>query len=190
MATLVAFVHNNALDDLRREKGDNLWILGCAGFTRSCAAIQNLANEEKLSWLTVCDPGMHFVFKIGLVRVRVSKGDEDGVPNQNTLTGVVQEVEQYRATYLDGFFDPEYSDCVWRFVILKHRNGNVDRVELQLIRAKSAEAVRSWIMPLAADITGLLPWAKEATYVKVPPADVKDISFGKPKTGRSKEKNG
>src|SRR5260221_12020012 len=69
MATLVAYVHNNALGDLRRETGHNLWILGCAGLTRSCGAIQNLADEEKLPRRTVSDPGMHIAFKIRLALV-------------------------------------------------------------------------------------------------------------------------
>lgn len=178
VASLIGFVHNDALVDMKPKKGDNCWLLGGAGFVRSCAAIQHLAREKRFPWLTISDPSMHFVFRVGSVQVRVCKGDEEGSPNGNSMTRVGEEVALYGVIYLDGFFDPDYADCVWRFVIVKRRDGRVDRVEFQLVRAPKGETVRSWAMPLKADISGLLEWDKSASYTELPAADVPDITFG------------
>jgi hypothetical protein len=185
MATLVAFIHDNALSDLHGEKGDNSWVLGCAGFARSCAAIKKLADEKRFPWLTIYDSSMHFVFRIGAVAVRVCKGDEEGTPNGNALTRVGEETSLYCQTYLNGFYDPNYADCVWRFVIVKDERGCVSRVEFKLVRAVNNETAFTWLAPLQADISGLLSWMKDAAYVKLPAADVQDIQFGKLRKDKS-----
>lgn len=185
LATLIALIQDDALGDLQEDKGDSEWVLGCCGFERCRAAIQKLANEKKIPWLTVVDPSMHFVFRIGTVIVRFCRGDEEGTPNGNALTRVNEETALYKQIYLDGFFDPDYSDCVWRYVVVKGPGQKVQRVEFKLVRSDN-NPVLTWIAPLKADISGLLDWMKQTVYVPEPVADVDDVTFGKP---AKKEKN-
>lgn len=177
VATVIAFVHDEALNDLHREKGDNRWVLGCMCYARFCETIRNLAKEKRFSWLTVADDSMHFVFRVGDVHFRACKGDEDGSPNSNSLTRVEEETELNPISYLPGF-EAAYGDCVWRFVVIKGAHWQVDRVELQLVDSETGEWALKWPMPLASQIAGLLPWAGSAKYAKQPPADVKDPKFG------------
>jgi hypothetical protein len=120
IASLLRDARHDALDRYAPEVGCNGWTLGCEAFAFGCAKLKAAASEPGFDWLTIDDPSMRFMFKVGDVITRFYHGPADE-PNSRTLKVSYSELRQGR---LD-FGDTPAAELVFRFAIETDGMGEV-----------------------------------------------------------------
>lgn len=93
VARLIAHGRNDALDRHDPNVGDNSWTLGCSAFQFQRFRISAACAGGALPWLSLIDPSMQFVFKIGSVPMRFYAGPAEE-PNSRTLYQSYPELHQ------------------------------------------------------------------------------------------------
>lgn len=93
VARLISYGRNDALDRHNPSVGDNTWTLGCSAFQFQRFRISAACAGGKYPWLSLIDPSMQFVFKIGSVPVRFYAGPAEE-PNSRTLSQSFPELHQ------------------------------------------------------------------------------------------------
>lgn len=134
LARLIRSVRADAVDAHDPDKGDTSWGLGCRSHERTLFAIINAAAGIASSWLSVIEPGLHFVFAVGSVPLRFYRGEAEHPPTKSLQRNYAEIVQAQTSMFsLPGFATPVRNDLrayLWRIAIETNFDGSVDRVVL------------------------------------------------------------
>jgi len=135
VARLMRAVRAEAVDGHEAEKGDTAWGLGCRAHERTLFAITNAASGIASDWLSVIEPGLHFVFGIGTVPVRFYRGEAESPPTRSLKRNYPEIAAQRQMAFtLPGFAAPtraeDDKEYVWRIAIETDVDGCVSRIVL------------------------------------------------------------
>ncbi len=173
---LIARVRAENLDAI--EERDNGWSIGCRAHAWICSEI--LAEAENLDWLSVVDPTLHFIARIGSVQFSFYKGLADK-PKKNIFSRALSHPELRQKSF--DFSDlPIPEKLVWTYAVETDFEGITTSIEF-LGMSESGEIVASRTVPIFNELPKLVPIkAGESPPVDLPPA-----SPSLPKTTRTKK---
>jgi hypothetical protein len=132
---LMRSVRAEAADSHEPDKGDTAWGLGTRGHERTIFAITNAAAGIASDWLTVIEPGLHFVFGIGGVPIRFYRGEADSPPTKSLKRNYPEIAAQRQTAFIfPGFEAParakDAKEYLLRFAIETDIDGRADRIVL------------------------------------------------------------
>lgn len=172
VAHVIAEVRHNAVDAHEDERGDTSWGLGCRSHERTIYAISRLAGTAGFEWLSILEPGLHFVFAIGGVPIRFYRGEADHPPTRS-LRRNYPEIKAAQLSFeLPGLQVVEATEHLWRLAIETDVDGRVFRI---VAVAVSDECVIStWDVPLSAPVRVVVDAATPPREGReLPPPEVK-----------------
>lgn len=137
VARLMRSVRAEAVDGHEADKGDTAWGLGCRAHERTAFAITNAASGIASDWLTVIEPGLHYVFAIGGVPIRFYRGEADSPPTKSLRRNFPEILAQTQMAFAaPGFSQPKGAqEYVWRIAIETDADGRVSRIVLVEVAA-------------------------------------------------------
>lgn len=107
------------------DERDDGWSLGCRGYSWCRSEICDLS--KKRSWLTVINPNLKFVFKIGNVEVCFYKGSSTK-PKKNIYSRA-QSYPEIQQLPLLGNDLPASNELIWAFAVETDAEGYTTNVE-------------------------------------------------------------
>lgn len=121
------------------------WTLGCRAFQFGRARILRTAASGEFPWLSVIDPSLQLIFKIGEIPVRIYKGDANE-PTDRTRRQSYDELRQ-----LSLLFDErdDGRDLAYRFAVETDLDGSALAVKFVGLRGETAVFI--WDVPLSSD---------------------------------------
>lgn len=155
----------NAVSHHLPEVGDNGWTLGCRAFTCSQKEIKDLSLQK--NWLSIEDPSLHFVFKIGEANVRFYRGEPDK-PNPRTLQRKNYEVLQWGFDFSEGV-----QNIVFLISIDTDAEGYADNIYLVCCRGETV--IGNWKIPYKEGAVSIPPVTEDIAKsegVELPPAPI------------------
>ena len=176
LGRLIRSVRAGAVDGHEEDKGDTAWGLGCKAHERTLFAITSAASGIAADWLTVIEPGLHFVFGIGPVPVRFYRGEPESPPTKSLKRNYPEIAAQSQMAFSVPGFDAPASaptrDYVWRIAIETDADGLASRVVLVEVAADDRSTRTLYEIP-EADIGYVAPVApKLKAGTKLPPPAV------------------
>lgn len=140
VALLIAQGRNDALARHNPAVGDNGWTLGCSAFQFARYQIRGAAEAAGYDWLTIIDPTMQLIFKVGGVPFRFYKG-EAGAPSDRTLRQTFSELRQLSFA----FGEEKAGDLAYRFAVETDDEGSITSIKVVGLRGE--DPVFSWDVP-------------------------------------------
>lgn len=131
--------------------GDDNWSLGCRVYACTKNRIIEAAYDSNttMEWLSIVDPSLDFVFKIGDVPIRFYRGDADQ-PHPRALR--INALEQQLS--LDLFGKDTGNHLHWRFAIETDIDGAIQKIAV--VGMTSTGIVEcSWEVPPKAEETDI-----------------------------------
>lgn len=179
LARLIRSVRAEAVDAHDPVKGDTSWGLGCRSHERTLFAITNAAAGIAASWLTVIEPGLHFVFAVGSVPLRFYRGEADHPPTKSLQRNYVEIVQAQTSLFsLPGFETPATAVAaayLWRIAIETNFDGSVDRVVLVEVSEDGQSIRTTYEIPESASgyVASTEPKLKDGTALPAPTVGLK-----------------
>lgn len=121
--------------------GDDNWVLGCRAYNCGRFRVIQADQTGQHSWLSILNPNLQFIFKIGVVPVRFYRGDSDE-PTAKTCRIAYPELNQLAIAFEEEAND----DVVFRFAIETDFDGSVDAIKF--VGLRHSQVVLSWEVPL------------------------------------------
>jgi len=165
-AQLIARGRANAVEHHLPDIGDDAWILGVRGFSASKRELS--AHDDEFPWLSIDDPSLHFVFKIGGATLRFYAGAPDK-PNARFLKKTLSEIKQ-------SSFNFEYEgseNLIFRIAVETDIDGQADNI--YLVCCRDDVVIDHFLIPYR-EKTALMPIefsvVEKSSGVELPPAHV------------------
>ena len=147
---------------------DDGWSIGCRAYTWCRSEI--IEESTQIPYLSIVDPGLKFIFKIGGVEVSIYKG-ESSKPKKNIYSRAQSFPELKQISLLENECIPE--KLFWAYAIETDLEGNTTNIEF-FGAGESGDIVASHTVPIhnvtSAVITPIK--AVEAAPVELPAAAV------------------
>mgnify|MGYP003115611409 CR=1 FL=1 len=176
---LIARVRAENLDAV--EERDNGWSIGCRAHAWVCSEI--LQQAEDISWLSVVDPSLRFISKIGDVEFSFYKGMAEK-PKKNIFTRA-QSYPELRQTLLFDLPIPE--KLVWVYAVETDLEGITTNIEF-FGMSESGEVIASRTVPIFDVTANLVDVSNtESEPVDLPAASPSLPKIRKDKTSDSEE---
>ncbi|ENT8437268.1 TPA: hypothetical protein ACHY2P_001378 [Pseudomonas aeruginosa] len=137
---LIAQVRSENLDTANDR--DTGWSLGCRAYTWCCSEIIELAKAE--SWVTIVNPTLKFIFKIGSVEISFYKGTASK-PKKNIYSRAQAYPELRQLSLLSNMMVPE--KLVWAYAVETDIEGLTTGIEF-FGMSESGEVISSRTIPL------------------------------------------
>lgn len=172
IASIIREVREEVVAEHRPSVGDGPWALGCRAYERTLNRIRRAATSAEYgSWLTlVDDAGLHLVFAIGGVPLRLYRTDSDEQVPSRALRRFHPEIEAQQLAF--EFFS-ETEDLFSRLAIETDEQGLVSRV--LFLQTDSTGAVYDpWSIPLNGGGVVDLPSRTDGVVLPPPPVDLDD----------------
>src|SRR5699024_4019879 len=119
---LIARVRAESLEDI--DPKDNGWSIGCRAYAWVCSAITE--HAETVSWLSVVDPKLSFISKIGKIEFSFYRGSAS--KPKSSILGRAQSYPDLRqGTLFPNIFLPE--KLVWAYAVETDLEGNTTNIE-------------------------------------------------------------
>jgi len=141
VAKLLRRGRHDAVDRHDEEIGDDNWVLGVRAYNCGRFRVIQAHDAGDHSWLTIINPGLQFIFAIGLVPIRFYHGDGDE-PHKRTCRVAYPELDQLAIA----FEEEENDEMVFRFAVETVIDGVVDAIKFVGLRHK--QVIFSWEVPL------------------------------------------
>jgi hypothetical protein len=151
VAHVIAEVRHNAVDAHEDDRGDTSWGLGCRSHERTMYAISTLAGTPGFEWLSVVEPGLHFVFAIGGVPIRFYRGEADHPPTRS-LRRNYPEIQASQLSFdAPGIHVVKATKHMWRLAIETDADGRVFRIVAVAVSDDGAIS-STWDVPLTSPV--------------------------------------
>lgn|GEM_PF-1010410 len=180
---LIARVRAENLDAV--EDRDNGWCIGCRAHAWICSEI--LSQSESIPWLSIVDPSLRFIAKIGSVEFSFYKGMAEK-PKSNIYSRAQSHPELRQSSML---FDdlPIPEKLVWVYAVETDLEGTTTNIEF-FGMSESGEVVASRTVPIFHTPTNLVAInTTESEPVDLPPASASLPRTRKDKASDSEEHN-
>ncbi|MGI4801802.1 MAG: hypothetical protein ACRYG8_48775 [Janthinobacterium lividum] len=142
-ARLLAYARRDAIRMASFEMGDTTWSVGCRAYAFGQQRMRRVAEKRTYNWLSVLDPGNHFVFLIQDVPVRFFRGSADE-PTARTLRRQYNEAQQLDLALGEGLA----KDLVFRLALEAGAAEGVDWVVFLALRGEEGHVECFWPVPL------------------------------------------
>jgi hypothetical protein len=157
---------NDALDRHDPDVGADPWTLGCNAFQYQRFQISKAVTDGSFPWLSIIDPSMQFVFRIGAVPMRFYRGEADD-PTPRTLRQSFPELRQF-SLFPKG---TEARDYTHRLAVETDIDGAVTSIKYVATNGDTPEFF--WDIPLTASVAPIRPVDENpAGGVELPPPTV------------------
>ncbi len=176
---LMRAVRAEAADSHEPDKGDTWWGLGTRGHERTIFAITNAASGIASEWLTVIEPGLHFVFGIGGVPVRFYRGDAESPPTKSLKRNYPEIAAQNQMTFTTPGFeaprpDPDTKEYFFRVAVETDIDGRADRIVLvEVAEDLSTRMIYEIPETSVGYVADTKPKRREGTKLPPPPVALK-----------------
>lgn len=152
VAALEAEVRRGVAEISSRDLGDDNWNTSCTALNRRRKRFIEAAQNQYRDWLTIQDPSLHFVFRIGPVPLRVYTEGED--PEEAPLRHARQfpeELIEIQGAFEFYDLDDKEDDPILRLAVALDAAFNV--VAIKLVRlTREAKVKRAWPVPVWVDL--------------------------------------
>lgn len=176
---LMRAVRAEAADSHEPDKGDTAWGLGTRGHERTIFAITNAASGIASEWLTVIEPGLHFVFAIGGVPIRFYRGEAESPPTKSLKRNYPEIAAQRQMAFtIPGFDVPARvkatGEYVLRIAIETDVDGRADRIVLvEVAEDLSTRMIYEIPETSVGYVADTKPKRREGTELPPPPVSLK-----------------
>lgn len=150
------------------DERDDSWSIGCRAYSW-CRS--ELINQQKhISYLSIKDPGLKFVFRIGQAEISIYRG-ESTKPKKNIYSRAQCYPELKQLGLISNFEIPE--KIVWAYAVETDLDGNTTNIEF-FGMDESGDIIASHIVPIhqVANSVVIPVSTSEASPVDLPAAAV------------------